>query len=761
MFIPCRAAGLLAVLAMAASITPAGFTAEAAAQPPPAQSGSAGSAVAAATPLPRAELRPVKITRAPLIDGSLDDEAWQQAPMPTGQWLSYNPLHGDNIPQQTTVWITYDADYMYFAFKCDDPEPSRIRTSVTRRDNAWPDDWVGLSLDALGTGQLAYHMMVNPSGVQMDMLQTIAGGEDQSVDWVWDSAGRLTETGYAVELRLPLQSIRFRGGENVKMGVLFWRRVSRIGVSVSWPALEPGRWVFEKHAALTFPDIQPRLPRQVIPSTTYARSQSRATPSSWAKADGQGDFGVTTKFGLSPTITLDATVNPDFSQVESDSFQVQVNQRFPVFFSERRPFFMEGAGIFSLAGAGDDNSLQYAVHTRRIVDPIFGAKLTGNVGRVTFATLSAVDQQPGRSLEDGDPLHPDGGRERVFNIARAQYSLGPSNYAGAIVTDTEFAGGHNRVIGSDIAYRVTKNQRISGFVLGSQSRAPHAADSKAGVASVASYAYQTMPLMILGAVEHYDRDFQMDTAFINRVGMTSAWGFVERNFYPDKNKYPWIRRISGITFIQGGRDRIAGGDDLFVLPGIRASFTRAGFVRVDRSFGFEPWANRRFDRGRWRANGQAQLFRWLNVNAEFSEGKAVFYDSLDPFPGRSLDWNAGFTLQPNGRFSQGLSYRRVAFDREATGERVYTLDIVNSRTTYQFTRSFFVRALVQYDSSRSQVLTDFLSSYELRPGTVVYVGYGSLIERREFLDGRWLANEGTYQTSRRGLFFKASYLHRF
>jgi uncharacterized protein DUF5916/cellulose/xylan binding protein with CBM9 domain len=760
MFIARRTAGLLAAV-VAAAFIPAG----AAGQAPPAQSDTSAIASTAAA-LPPAELRPVKASHAPTIDGALDDDAWQQQPMTTGEWKSYNPLHGDTIKQQTTVWITYDADYMYVAFKCDDPEPKRIRTSITRRDNAWPDDWVGLSLDALGSGQIAYHMMVNPSGVQMDMLQTVAGGEDQSVDWVWDSAGRLTETGYAVEIRLPLQSIRFRGGNNVKMGVLFWRRVSRIGVSVSWPALEPGRWVFEKHAALVFPDIQPRLPRQVIPSTTYSRSQSRDTPSVWAKADGQGDFGVTTKMGLSPTITLDATVNPDFSQVESDAFQVQVNQRFPVFFSERRPFFMEGAGIFSLAGQGDDNSLQYAVHTRRIVDPIFGAKLTGNVGRVTFATLSAVDQQPGRSLEGDDPLnpgsvHPDAGRERVFNIARAQYSLGPNNYAGAIVTDTEFAGGHNRVIGSDLAYRLSKNQRISGFVLGSESRAPHAGDSKAGVAGVASYSYNTMPLGIYGAVEHYDRDFQMDTAFLNRVGLTSGWAFVERNFYPDKVKYPWIRRVSGVTFVQGGRDRIAGGDELFVLPGVRLNFTRQGFLRVDRSFGFETWANRRFDRGRWRAFGSAQLLRWLALNGDFNQGLAVFYDPLDPYAGRSRDSRLGFTLQPNGRFSQFIEYRRVAFDRESTGERVYDLDIVNSRTTYQFTRSFFLRALVQYDSSRSQVLTDFLSSYELRPGTVVYVGYGSLIERREFVDGRWIPNEGTYQTSTRGLFFKASYLYRF
>ena len=149
-------------------------------------------------------------------------------PLPTGEFLSYNPLHGDPIPQKTTVWFAYDADYLYFAFKCDDPDPSGIKTSITRRDNIWQDDWVGLSLDALGTGQLSYHMMVNPSGVQLDMLNSVAGNEDPSPDWIWDSAGRLTETGYAVEIRLPLQSIRFKGGDDPRMGILFWRRVSRL-----------------------------------------------------------------------------------------------------------------------------------------------------------------------------------------------------------------------------------------------------------------------------------------------------------------------------------------------------------------------------------------------------------------------------------------------------------------------------------------------------------------------------------------------------
>ena len=142
-------------------------------------------------------------------------------------------------------------------------------------------------------------------------------------------------------------------------------------------------------------------------------------------------------------------------------------------------------------------------------------------------------------------------------------------------------------------------------------------------------------------------------------------------------------------------------------------------------------------------------------------GLAVYYDPEAPFQGHVTDSRAGITLQPSGRLSQAVTYRHINFDRAATGERVYDLDIVYSRTTYQFSRQFFVRAIAQYDSSRYQVLTDFLASYELRPGTVVYLGYGSLIEQRNFDDGEWVMGQGDYQTSQRGLFFKASYLYRF
>jgi hypothetical protein len=732
-----------------AAAAPAGVPAQAPAQPVEARPSAAAPS----------EIRAHRLSQSPVIDAVLDDAAWTGfEPFQSDEWRSYNPLHGDTLRQQTKVWVAYDADYLYFAFQCDDPEPSRVKTSVTRRDNIWPDDWVGFSLDALGTGQLSYHLMVNPSGVQLDMLNSVAGGEDSSPDFVWDSAGRQNEAGYAVEIRLPLQSIRFRSGSDVRMGILFWRRVSRLGVSVSWPALEPGKWVFEKHAPLALGELQPRPPRETIPSVTYARNQSRENPGRWDGADDEGDIGISAKYGITSTITLDATVNPDFSQVESDAFQVEVNQRFPVFFSEKRPFFMEGAGIFTLAGQGNDNSLQTAVHTRRIADPIFGAKVTGNAGRFAFGTLTALDQGPGRSLPEDDP---DYGKDRLFNIGRAQYSLGPGNYVGGLVVDSEFAGGFNRVAGADLSWRVSSTQRVSGFLLASTTRAPHAAESAAGIGAQAGYEYSTRRLVLVGYGEHYDRDFHLETAFINRVGLTSGWGYGEVNFYPDKARYPWIRRIAPFSFTQGGRDRNAGGSELLQVTGLRLSFTRQGFLRLDRFDGFETWAARRFDRGNWRVQGGAQLFRWLAFNGRYMVGAAVFYDPTDPFQGHIDDGSFEVTLQPNGRLSQAFSYRRVVFDRADGGGRVYDLDILYSRTTYQFSRQFFVRLIAQYDSSRYRVLTDFLSSYELRPGTVVYAGYGSLIERRDFVNGEWVVGSGDYRTSQRGLFFKASYLYRF
>jgi hypothetical protein len=702
-------------------------------------------------------LRATQLSKSPVIDGHLDDEAWLGAPLATGDWKSYNPLYGDTVPQHTDVWVGYDKDALYFAFRCNDPEPSRIKTSITHRDNIWSDDWVGLSLDALGTGQVSYHLLVNPSGIQLDMINTLAGNEDTSPDWIWESAGHIDDKGYSVEIRLPLQTIRFRGGDDVQMGILFWRRISRTGISVSWPALEPGKWVFQKHAKLGFADLRPRPTRELIPSAVLTRNQERASPGEWGSADNDSDFGLSAKWGLSPTITLDATVNPDFSQVESDAFQVEVNQRFPVFFSEKRPFFMEGAGLFNLAGNGQgDSSMLYAMHTRKIVDPIFGAKLTGSASRVTFGSLTAVDQSPGRNADALDRLH---GEEKLFQVARAQVSLNTGSFAGAMATFTELAGRSNAVAGADISLHFKGSNNLNGFVLGSNTAG--ADDAGQGLGLQANYGYSSRRVGIQTQIEHYGREFVMDTAFMNRVGFTSAWGYTDYSFYPDKKKHSWVSRISPFAFVQGGHDRIQNGDEYTIVGGVRVSATRQGFFRADRVIVQEAWRNNEYEEGSWRVNGQMQVFRWLRPSVFFSTGRSLYYDEIDPFLGDSLTANASALFQIGSRFSEEIEYSHNQFDRRSSGARVYTVNLVNTRTTYQFSKELAVRSIVRFDSQRHRVLTDLLGSYDVRPGTVFYIGYGSLYQKRAFRNERWIDGEGDYLTTNQGFFLKASYLFRF
>ena len=718
--------------------------------------------VLAADPIAVDALLPVRAAAAPLIDGTLDDAVWQGPELSTGVWGSYNPLHGEAIPQQTHVWIAYDDRYMYIAFRCDDPEAAKIKTSITRRDNIWSDDWVGLSLDALGTGQVAYHMMVNPSGVQLDMLQTNSGGEDESPDWVWDSAGRVDSTGYTVEIRLPLQSIRFKGGDVARMGVLFWRRVSRTGYSVSWPQLKPNEWVFQHHAPLVFDHLRGRATREAIPSVTYSGSEERATPGAWAAYDGAASVGLSGKYGLTSTITVDATVNPDFSQVESDAFQVEVNQRFPVFFSEKRPFFMEGAGTFTLAGVGGgDGNMISAVHTRRIIDPIVGGKVTGSMGRTTFGVLTAVDQAAGRDLEAGNPLD---GHDKVFSVGRAQMTLpSPGSFVGALVSTTAQGPASNTVAGADLSLRKRGSSlQMTGMALYSSATAADGRHTE-GLATLWTGGMSSRRYDMFGQVEHYGRDFQMDSAFYNRTGFTSGWGFGALSFYPSsKGPFAFVKRVVPFMFWQGGQDRVQNGSDLLAVQGIRLHTARQGFLRVDYIGGHEPWVEQRYRRGRWRGFGNAQFFRWLRAGANVNSGYATYYDEVDPFQGRSSAVSAFATIQPNARLSESIEWQRIDFNRADTRADVYDLTIINSRTTYQFSRRLYARLIAQHDTSSHRLLLDTLASYELRPGTVFFAGYGALRERRTYESGEWRTDEQSpLRESRRGLFFKASYLHRF
>ena len=713
-----------------------------------------GSSAFAQSP---AEYRVPRAAEPPKLDGILDDQVWTQTPMPTGQWVSYNPNRGDKMPDvyKTDVRIAYDDRNIYFAFHCFDNEPAKIRSNVAKRDAAFGDDWIALSLDSAATGQAAYHLFSNPSAIQMDALNTSSSGEQFDADMVWFSAAKTTSDGYVVEVQIPLQTLRFSGGDEVKMNLVFFRKVSRIGYSYAWPEMLPGQWVFDRPSRLIFNNLKPRRLVELLPSVTYGISQQREGPNRWGPADDKYNFGASGKLGLTSGITLDGTINPDFSQVESDAFQVQVNQRFPVFFSEKRPFFMEGMGLFNIAGTGGDGNMRTAVHTRRIVDPIYGSKLTGTIGKTAFGVLNAVDDSPTPPFTiEGEPFDVP---NKVTTVGRATYGLRRSDYLGGIFTHTRHDGKDNLVAGGDLSLRPSDAHSFSATFLASRTDERAAADLQGNTAQ-ASYTFATRRWFSINQAEHYDRDFVMDTAFYNRTGFTSVWSFSEVNFYP---KSSWLQRIHPFVFAKYGRDRIQNGDEDFLHTGIRFNVTRQGFVNFSHGRGHESWKGTKYRIGSdFNFFGEMQPLRWLNLGGNYGGGPAIFYDEFAPFQGRSRNFGIYTTVQPNQHLSQSVEFNRSRFWRPETGLEIYAVNIVNSRTTYQFDKHFLLRMLAQYDSSRRRVLTDFLASYEFVPGTVFHAGYGGLYEKGF---GSFAPDESSrrYQMINRGLFLKASYLRRF
>jgi hypothetical protein len=432
-----------------------------------------------------------------------------------------------------------------------------------------------------------------------------------------------------------------------------------------------------------------------------------------AVVSSKGELGASVKYGLTSTIAFDATINPDFSQVESDAFQVEVNQRFPVFFDEKRPFFMEGLGLFNVAGTTGDGNMRTAVHTRRIVDPIAGTKLTG-----TQVVRRLRCCPPWTSHRPATPTScsPSDGSCAITDTGSTSARWSPTRSPGASTTASPPRTCRCAMAHISIgAHRCCDPTRERGREIRYQ-----------GSAGLGEIRVQHPPGVGDGQAEHYERGFRMDTAFINRVGVSRGWQYEEVNFYPVA-QYAWIKRIAPFLWNMIGEDRLQGGGEAMVISGVRFNFVRQGNLRLDIARGHETFAGRRFETSRAHADGRAQITRWLNVGGTLERGEAVFYDALDPFAGTQFSRDVNVEWQPNARLAHNLSYNFVKFER-STGEKVFAVHIVNLRNTYQFTPRFFIRGIAQFDSAKHRVLGDFLASYELMPGTVAHAGYGSIVE---------------------------------
>ena len=702
--------------------------------------------------------RPARIAEAPVIDGDPGDWTWQTVSI-SEPFLTYNPTRGEILPQRTEIWVAYDDENLYFAFRCHDDEADQIRATITARDEMFSDDWVGLSMDVLGTRQTSYDLFVNPNGIQGDILTSAVSGEDMAQDFVWESAGRLTGEGYEVEMRVPLRSLRFRSGRDATFGILFWRRISRLGTSGSWPEIVPGRSIFDIRARMEFDELKNPLVLEFLPSYTYGSSQVRATSTSWGDSDASDDFGMGLKYGLTSSVTADVTWNPDFSQVESDAFQAEMNRRYPVFYEEKRPFFMEGLEIFDFSVMGH-GLIQTAVHTRNIVDPEWGAKITGTMGRTAIGILTASDEFPGYAWQDG--VNPNEGRNAGYMIGRAKHSLGSDSYIGTLYSGSSFAGKRNHTVGGDTQFRFLNGHQTTFSVLSSITSEPDSAD-QSGTAVNWTWNYGSRNFAAAAAFQHISSDFDMDSAFINRTGVDNGWIYLAPIYYPELEKLPWLLRFSPEIVISQTYDIERQERDLYFRLAAQMQTTRQGNLRFELSRSREYWQNRAFWQDALLVTGNVQLRNWLGFGGHIRTGESLYYWNDPAYMGLVLSTSLGVNLRLSSRLSQGFNIFHEKFHRQSTGAYIYEVNILNARTTYQFNRYFFDRGLVQYDSSRDRMLTDFLASFTYIPGTVLHVGYGALYDRRTWQEGTstWLLGQGNLMETRRGIFFKASYNLRF
>jgi hypothetical protein len=703
----------------------------------------------AAAPEAAEPLRAARLERPPVIDGVLDDEAWQRAPRVTG-FKTFVPDFGKAMADDTVAYYAYDAANLYFAFRALESEPGKIKASVANRDTIHSDDFVCINLDSFNDQQALYAFYVNPAGIQEDSRYT-SGNEDRGFDAVWDSAARIDEKGFSVEIRIPLASIRYQGGDVTTMGIIFERFVSRRKEHGAWPELDPkaGLNVLTQMYPLQFSGLGRQRVLEVLPAATYGR-QRTWTSGRMEAQDSAAEFGVTAKYGITAQLTADGTYNPDFSQIEADAGQIDINLRAPLFFPEKRPFFLEGREIFALGGPTQGLPLQAIVHTRTIQDPRGGVKVSGKLSsRDTMAALYSADE-----------LAPAGaaGEESLAQVGAVRYKRGlrQDSYLGGFYTGRSDTNGFNRVAGADGSVRIDRSSAISFYAFGSSTGGTGRTIQGDGHAVGAQYTRSTRRLDAGALALDISKAFVTETGYLTRNGVGSVGAWFQPMFYPTRGV---VQRVKVIAFSMQTRDAFSGLWESYNPLGVHLTLAGAGEAQADCTPSTEVFEGSRFPTTGCRVAASKQFSKRLRVAGDLAYGRAIYY-SAEPFGGRATRASASVVLQPSDQWSETLTVVYATFDRETDGTRLYDYGIYRSKTTFQANRYLLFRGILEYNSFKRQLITDFLVSFIYIPGTAVHAGYGSLYER-PLTAGIDRPDEAPLVETRRGFFCKASYLWRF
>jgi hypothetical protein len=671
------------------------------------------------------------------IDGSLSEPAWESAvvvPL-THEWF---PSDNTAPPVATECLVTFDDDKLYVGFRAADPDPAQIRAYLADRDTAFLDDGVGFLIDTFNDRRRAFQFRINPLGVQMESqvndIEATGTGEafeDWTWDAIWDSAGRITAQGYEVEIAVPFKQLRFpRGGQTQTWGFLATRTYPRSVVHQLRSTRNERSLaclVCQFDSLEGFQRVESGYNLEITPTVTASRTDARpALEQPLESGDEDVEAGVSLRWGITPNVSLNAAANPDFSQVEADVAQLAVNERFALFFPEKRPFFLEGADFYS--------TLVPVVFTRSVVDPKLGLKLTGKESGNAFGVFIAQDRVNSRIVPGPEQSSFAFSDEEVDSaVLRYRRDVGATSTLGLLYAGRQGERDYeNHVYGVDGSLRLTESDTLRFQALGSNSRYDDGLGALDDHALSADFVHATKNWFLGATFEDRGDGFRADSGFLPQVGTRLYAAGVRRTFWGGEDT--WYSRFfvdasSTRTERQNGELIAADGNLFLTYQGPRQSTVRLRLLPNDEGF-----LGRRFEHFRADLLVNMRPRGDLFVELFLRGGEVIDFTNVRSATFRQVQPRVEFKL--GRRFAGDLEHVRQAFEFE--GDRYLTAHLTQTRLVYNLNLRTFLRLILQYQDvqrvprlfndpgvqpEEESLFTQFLFSYKLNPQTVLLVGY--------------------------------------
>ncbi len=731
------------------------------------------------------------------IDGALDEAVWQTATRLTG-FSSYLPFDGRPAQDSTEVLVWYSTSAMYFGIRAFETHGA-VHATLAARDRIDSDDYIQLLIDPYNDRRRAFIFGMNPLGVQSDGTRTDGGATgapnargqtfggnppaniDLSMDFVFDSKGRVTESGYEIEARIPLTSIRFQGTDPQDWAFQVIRFVQHSGYQQTWtPARRGASSLLTQSGTLAgIAGLQRDQVVEITPEFTSARSGQQLS-TGWATETDYA-LGGNLRWRVAPNITINATVKPDFSQVEADAAQIAGDARFSLFFPEKRPFFVDGLEQF--------DTPDLLIYTRRILQPNAALKLSGKLGRTSLALLSALDTKAASVSGDDHPF---------FNLVRIRRDVSTASTAGVTFTDRTEGDRYNRVAGADTRILFAREYSFNAHIAGSRTRTATATHT----APLFNFSSNRTGLRygFLYSFSGIAPDFAASSGFVPRTDFVKGSFYNRYSFYGKPGSFfeSWLIRqgLDGLWLYDKFWDGAGVQETKFQLENVLN--IRGGWIisatPVTESFLFDP---RRYagytvqtpaDTVAFTPSPRTQaMYGLIRVNTPqyplFSGRFTTFLgrdvDFFETAPSHRTDFSADIDFRPSDQLRLTTSYIYSRITRWRDNSLLSSASVPRLKVEYQLSRPLFLRFVGQYDNRHRDALrdpatdqpiliddalaveqnprdfrVDWLVSFLPSPGTVLFAGYGASLwepEAFKFQD---------MQRVRDGFFLKLSYVFR-